>query len=111
MNKSLELLKNTKKDNISDGMLVDVWLEEFFNITLKHLETDSRFYKKDGTFKQDATRKFYKIYAITEEQHIWWSDLMMKILPKKFKTSKEHFKKSWSFMYLNCAPSVKQTKK
>jgi hypothetical protein len=107
MNKSLELLKNTKKEDIHEGMLVNVWLEEFFNIILKDLEADKRFSKKDGTAKPNSVKKFYKTYAVTQKQHDWWHNLMVEILVKKYKVSKKYFEKTWCFMYLNCSPMIK----
>lgn len=111
MNKSLELLKKTKKANLDVSMLVDVWLEEFFNTTISVLKTDKRFYNKDGTEKDDISRKFYKAYQVTEEQHDWWENLMFEIMPKVLKVSKAYFKRGWWSLSLNSAPSVKNLKK
>ena len=105
-NKSLELLKKTKKEDLDQSLLVDVWLEEFFGITLQSLVGDPRFYHKNTDFKKNSSALFYKTYSVTEEQYNWWNDLMMEILPKKHKVSKEVFKKTWGFLHINCAPQI-----
>jgi hypothetical protein len=106
MNNSLELLKNCKKKNLSVEMLVDVWLEEYHGIVLEDLKSDKRFYKKDGTIKDNGTWKFYNTYKVTKEQHDEWEKLVTSILPKKLGVSKNFFKHSWSMTYLNCSPTI-----
>jgi hypothetical protein len=88
-------------------MLVNVWLEECFGITLKDLQNDSRFYKKNGSEKKDITRKFYNIYAVTQKQYDEWETVVKKILYKKLGVSKAFFDKNWEMTCLNCAPSIK----
>ena len=99
-------LDNFKKKEISEEVIVNTWLQQYFNITLKEVEKD---FKKDedGNFLPGETKRFYQKYAITQEQHDEWDSQIRKELKKKLRLSKSMFDRQYPFIYLNTAPSIK----
>lgn len=99
MNKALDILKAAKSKDVTTDMLVNVWLEEFHNTSLEDIVAK-------GVILDSRT--FYKEHEVSEEQHDWWVSICKPIFIKKFKLVGRHKDSSWSFAYLDTAPSVKQ---
>ena len=95
MNKSLELLKSSKKDDITEEMIVNVWLEEFYNTTIDQISDQ---YQKDenGDYAPGENIRFYNEHKVTREQYIWWE--------REIKAINKGLDKSWWYIYLNTAP-------
>lgn len=101
-NKSLEKLRNTKlkkSEKLDITLLLDVWLEEFFDTTMEEVE-------KSG--KYNDSREFYLAHQVTQEQHDWWEREMKKILPKIMKVTKKFFERQWWLIHVDSSPSVKR---
>lgn len=100
-------LDNYKKKDISEEVLINTWLEQYYGVTLSDVKGD---YKKDenGKFSVEETRKFYNDFALTEEQHDKWDKQLRKELRKKLKVPKGMFDRSYGFVYLNIAPTIQK---
>ena len=102
-----EKFKKLKRKDIDTESIVDSWLFEYHGTTME--EVSKGYTKnKDGEYDPADTSKFYNDYAITQEQHDEWEDMIYKVLPKKLGMSKNLFERSWAMTRLNCAPSIKQ---
>lgn len=99
MNKSLEIFKKVKKDEIGIDHLVNIWMEEFFNIVVKEA-----FEKK----KYENSFDFYNDYQVTQEQHDWWVETVKPLFKKKFKLNEVNLGYNWGMMYLDCSPKIKK---
>jgi hypothetical protein len=97
----LEKLSKTNKNKISEEMLLNVWLEKYFETTIEEII-------ESGKYKNDISdsRKFYADHAVTEEQHDWWQEEVRKIFKKKF--GAKLGEKTFSWAYINTAPSIKK---
>jgi len=100
-------LDNCKKKDISEEVLINTWLEQYYGIRLSDIEGD---YKKDenGKFSIEETRRFYNDFALTEEQHDKWDKQLRKELRKKLRVTKRVFDRSYGFVYLNVAPAIQK---
>mgnify|MGYP000217737854 CR=1 FL=1 len=98
-------LDKVKKKDISETLLVDTWLKKYHNTTLK--EEEKNYKKENGVFLPGETARFYKDFAVSQKQHDEWDKQIRKELKNKLKLSKKIFDKSYSFLYLNIAPSIK----
>lgn len=99
MNKSLEIFKTLKKDNVGIDHLVNIWIEEFFNTTV-----EQAYSKKEYKDSWD----FYDDFQTTQKQHDWWVETVKPIFIKKFKLKGRQADTGWGFAYLDCAPKIKK---
>lgn len=99
-------LDKVKRKDISETILVNTWLGKYYNTTLQ--EVEKNYKKENGEFLPGETARFYKDFAVTQEQHDEWDKQIRKELRKKLKLSKKMFDRSYSLLYLNIAPSIKK---
>lgn len=97
----LEKLSKTNKNNISEQMLLNVWLEKYFETTIEEIVASGKY--ENNT---EESRKFYADHAVTQEQHDWWYEEVKKIFKKKFGAKLGERTLSWA--YINTAPSIKK---
>jgi hypothetical protein len=97
-------IKDKKTKEIGSEDLVDVWLYKFFKTTLTEV---SKEYKKDsdGIYLNGETNRFYKTYALTDEQYEEWDKAIKDFLCYKFKISKKRYNKEFGIAQLNFSPS------
>jgi spore coat polysaccharide biosynthesis protein SpsF (cytidylyltransferase family) len=82
--------------------------EDYFNAWLKYHNTNTEQVKKDHPewdLKRDS-HKFYKTYAVTQQQHDEWYEWAIKQVMKDYKMSRKIAEKEFQFPYLNLAPSI-----
>jgi len=85
--------------------LIDWWLTKYHNTTLKEVEDTHPEWMEDP---QKHTRDFYQTYAVTKEQHDEWETWAKEYTKKITKIKGRIFDKSWCWVYLDVAPSIKQ---
>ena len=98
MNKSLVILKNAKQVSLSEAMLLNVWLEEFYNTTIEEVSGLKEF------IDVEDSQKFYSKYKVTQVQYEWWEGVVKEALVKKMGSKVAN--KFFMWNSLNTAPMV-----
>lgn len=121
--KSLEIIKNKKRKDISEIDIIDTWLIEYHNTTFKdYIKWFDKKYPgyldENGNISVDQKIKFandhkvilssifYDKYPVTEEQYDIWKKEIKIVLKKKFRYNNALFDRSWAFLSLNVAPKL-----
>lgn len=87
----------SKKVNLSQEDLVDLWLKKYYGITLKEA------FEKEPW---EDSREFYDRYPCTQEQHDEWNKEAKALFKKALKLNQNSADRSWVFTYMLTAPIV-----
>ena len=115
---------------VKDSDLINWWLEKFHNTNLEQVKKDHfqwaiaekeyegmKNYSDQYSDEQratisgklsEATREFYKEYAVTQEQHDEWNKWAQEYTRKITKLPKKLIERGWWSVYLNCSPNIKK---
>jgi hypothetical protein len=88
-----------KKPKLTADNIINWWLKKYHNTTL-----EEAYAKEPWT----DSRVFYERYPVTKEQHDEWHEWMITALMKDTKMSRKYVERSSPFIYLNCAPNIKE---
>lgn len=91
------------KKKLTSDVFVNKWLQDYHRTNLTEVMEVNGW--KDN---EDHSREFYAKYPVTKEQHDEWYEWAIKAIMKEYRLSKKAAKRSFTFAYLNCAPSVKE---
>ena len=92
-----------KRKRLTLEDLYNGWLVKYHGITVEELvEKEPELTK---------TQKWYKKYAVTQEQHNEWHDWAIKEIQKYYHCSKKTAIRNFCFDYLNVAPNIKENGK
>ena len=92
-----------KKVNSED--LINWWLGKYHNTSLGEILEETPEWKENP---DKHTRDFYDKYRVTQEQHDEWLEWAKDYTKKVTKIKGKMFDRSWGFVYLQCAPSIKE---
>lgn len=120
-----------KQVNMED--MLNLWLGRYHNTTIaevkkKHpkwakaekkydeMKKNEKVYTEEERIKissalNNASREFYREYAVTQEQHDDWEKLAKELVRKTTKLPKKIIERSWWSVYLDCAPSIKEERR
>ena len=87
------------KKLLTQEFIMDWWLEKYHNISIKWILENEPELIKDP--------KWYKKYAVTQEQHDEWYNWAIDYMAKYYRKSKKRTKHDFVFDYINCSPSIK----
>lgn len=93
-----------KKKELTQEMLIDLWLSRYHNTTLNEVIKEHPEWMDEP---QKHSKDFYNTYAVTQEQHDEWYDDAKKIVKDYYNLSKKEVNKQFMWIYLNVAPTVK----
>jgi len=87
-----------KRNELTEEMFYNWWLQKFHNTTIAELiEKEPELLK---------TLAWYKKYAVTQAQHDQWYEWAIDTICKNKKQSRKMVMRMFAINYLNLAPSV-----
>lgn len=89
-----------KRKQLTEEMLINWWLEKYHNITLEDVK------KLHPDWNEKNSQYFYDTYPVTEEQHDEWRKWAFNEFWKWQGMGKRYAEKSFTWVYLNCAPKI-----
>lgn len=84
--------------------LLNWWLEKYHNTNVEKVLIDNPDW--DVHSKDWNSRTFYEKYPVTQQQHDEWYKWALDTFAKHFRLSKKQATRSFSFTYLDTAPSI-----
>lgn len=93
--------------NFNIDSLVNLWLEKYHNTNIDKVLDENPLWRDDPN---KYSRVFYEKYKVTQEQHDEWEKEAKELTIKQTKYSKKYLNRVWWSIYLNCSPTINQTK-
>jgi len=87
-----------KRNELKQEDFYNWWLNKYHNTTI------SAIIEKEPELCK--TTKWYKKYAVTQEQHDEWYEWAIQTIMKHYRCSRKMAQRNFAFDYLNIAPSV-----
>jgi hypothetical protein len=82
--------------------------DDLLNGWLKHHNTTVEEVVKKHPKEVLESPEWFKLYAVTQEQHDEWVVWAKKYIKETTGYSKKLIERGWGFLYLDCAPSIKK---
>jgi len=86
---------------ITRDELMNWWLEKYHNTNVEEVV-------KNHPKKVLQSTNWFKLYAVTKEQHDEWIKWAKSHIKKRERWSKALLERNWGFIYLDTAPYVKE---